>query len=456
MSGGMRDPREITAFRMRSRRKLLDGDARNWGWRPTAIALFCLFSAVAGARSAEPGVLRVGTSGDYAPFSSAVGGDRAKYEGFDIAVAQAYAADRGLEVRFVRFRWQDLLGSLAADRFDVAMSGITVRPERSAVGLFTAPVTETGAVILGRPKGRFRELAEYDRRPVRIGVNRGGHLERVASAHFAKATIVAIPDNAAVLESFVAGNLDAAVTDTLEAPLWMASAGDVDLHGPFTVDRKAYLVRPELPERAADLEGWLVAREIDGTLAGLRATYFGGGRATADPTSALLAAIDERLSLMPLVAVAKRRGGKPLEVPEREAYVLEAAVEGARNAALRAGAKLPDEARVRALFRAQMEAAKEVQWNAIRDPDFVQPVSVPDLDEALRPALIRIGERVTALLLQIPPNSDATKLREAAQTELRSTWLSAASKHAIADAIAALSPTETEPESDLETGSETE
>ena len=66
--------------------------------------------------AADAAVLRVGTSGDYAPFSVAAD---SVYQGFDIAVARAYAADRGLELRFVPFSWPDLAGSLSADRFDV-------------------------------------------------------------------------------------------------------------------------------------------------------------------------------------------------------------------------------------------------------------------------------------------------------------------------------------------------
>lgn len=412
------------------------------GRRPALCLLVAwLAAAPLAARAEQPGVLRVGTSGDYSPFSTAKGEDPVEYSGFDIAVARAYAADRGLELRFIRFRWPALLESLRDDRFDVAMSGVTVRPERSAAGRFSVPVARTGAVILGRPKGRFRDLVEYDRRPVRIGVNRGGHLERVAETRFSRATIVAIPDNAAVLSALVEGRVDAAVTDTLEAPLWMAGAEDVDLHGPFTVDLKAYLVRAELAERAADLDAWLLEREADGTLASLRAEHFGDAAPTrtAEPIPALLAAIDERLSLMPLVAVAKRRSGRPLEVPEREALVLDAAVESARAAAQSAGAALPDDALVRALFRAQMEAAKEVQWNAIRDPDFAQPEQVPDLDDELRPALLRIGVRIAQGLVRLPAGADREALRAAASEQLRTSWLSDASKRAIADALVALS-----------------
>ena len=106
-------------------------------------AVLIAAGAVHAGERAKP-KLRVGTSGDYAPFSMAYG-DRVAGswtpQGLDIAVAQAYARDRGLEIEWVPFRWPDLRRDLAGGRFDVAMSGVTQRPERSLVGRYTIPVT---------------------------------------------------------------------------------------------------------------------------------------------------------------------------------------------------------------------------------------------------------------------------------------------------------------------------
>jgi len=436
-AAGKQQPASVSGRRIRD----LNWKVPNW----LRFALFVVVwvhcgVAIGQAEVQKPTVLRVGTSGDYAPFSTASGEDPVVYSGFDIAVARAYAADRGLELRFVRFLWPELTSSLAADKFDVAMSGVTIRPERSALGRFTVTVVETGAVVLGRPKGRFRNLDDFNRRPVRIGVNAGGHLEQVTSERFSRATVISIPDNAAVLQTLLAGGLDAAVTDTLEASHWREGTDDLDQHGPFTTDRKAYLVRADRPELASDLDSWLLESERDGRLEALRVEHFGPEFARSySPLDALLAAIDERLSLMPIVAVAKRRSGMPLEAPEREEVVLDAAVESARAAAERAGGSKPDEQLVKQLFRAQMEAAKEVQWNAIRDPDYVRPESVPDVKAVLRPALLRIGDRIGQLVVSLSTNLPGETVRQATLEQLRTPRLSNAARIEIADAITALS-----------------
>ncbi len=404
------------------------------------LTLLALIAALA-ARAAAAETLRVGTSGDYAPLSAASGNDPSGLDGFDVAVARAYAEERGLTLEFVIFRWPSLLVDLTKGRFDVAMSGITVRPERSAAGRFTVPVLESGAVVLVAQPERWPSLDDLDRPRVRIGVNAGGHLERAARARFPRATLVAIPDNDTVLRALLEGSLDAAVTDTLEAPVWLRAGEGFAALGPFTRDRKAYLVRADRPELAADLDAWLLARERDGSLARLRRAHLGdaAGGPVATPLGAILAAVDERLSLMPLIGVAKRREGLPLEVPEREALVLDAAVGEALDAAARAGSPPPPRAEVRGFFRAQIDAAKQVQWDSVRDPEFSPPASLPDLDSALRPALLRIGERQTRLLLALPAQPDLATLRQSTRDALRTPRVSEGSALAIANAIARLS-----------------
>lgn len=406
--------------------------------RPLAPLLLALLVAISAAGAEEGGALRVGVSGDYPPFSFAPAGDPSELQGFDVAVARAYAADRQRALEIVRFRWPELLSDLAADRFDVAMSGISVRPERSVAGTFTVPVMASGAVALVRGDAGFPDLVSLDDRRARIAVNRGGHLERVARAHFPRATITAIPDNAAVREALLSEKADAAVSDTLEAPIWLEGAEGVVQLGPFTSDLKAYLVRRDRIELATDLNAWLISREGDGTLAALRARYLGHGDSprSAGPVSALLAAVGERLDLMPLVAEAKRESGVPVTVPEREVFVVEAALAAARKAARDANLDpLPDRA-VRAFFEAQIYAAKEIQ-RAILEGPAGQGLSA-NLDTALRPALSRIGERIAFLLPMLPKRIERRALEDRARDRLRTPGLSDAARDALVEAILAL------------------
>lgn len=402
--------------------------------------LVCLIGLALGAPAVgEPDLLRVGTSGDYAPFSVAAPEAPLGHAGFDIDLARAYAQERGLRLELVPFRWPKLATDLEADRFDVAMSGVTVRPDRSVAGRFSAPLAESGAVVLVRDEGRFASLDAVDRRGIRIAVNAGGHLERAAEAHFQRATLVSIPDNSAVLAALESFSVDAVVTDTLEAPIWRLRTPDLVQLGPFTRDRKACLVRAERAALAADLDAWILAREQDGSLGKLRRKYFDArARPTATPLGALVAALDERLALMPWVVAAKRRDVRPISDRAREKRVLDAATASVSAAARRAGVEPPAEEAVLAFFRAQIDAAVQIQLTAARSPEGLDEAGAPDLESELRPALLRIGERIAALLLALPDDLDAASARAAVQDGLRSPWLSEASRASLVEALVAV------------------
>jgi len=136
---------------------------------------------------------------------------------------------------------------------------------------------------------------------------------------------------------------------------------------------------------------------------------------------------------MPLVAEAKRASGAPLEDPAREARVLDDAVAAARAAAAaRRVPPLPDET-VRAVFRIQIEAGKAVQAATLAGP----PAPGPPLDLArdLRPALTRLGERIAALLVELPPERDPAALRRAADDALDAPSVPPSLARALAEAL---------------------
>lgn len=102
--------------------------------------------------------------------------------------------------------------------------------------------------------------------------------------------------------------------------------------------------------------------------------------------------IDARLELMKPVAAWKQAEGAAVEDKAREAVVVEKAVEAA-------GKRNIDPEGAAAFFRAQIEAAKEIQvcwidrWTA---GTATPPAEVPDLKSEIRPQLIKIGGELLA------------------------------------------------------------
>jgi cyclohexadienyl dehydratase len=359
-------------------RPLLDARRARPVRRAGALAALLLLAAACLHPRPQGPPLRVGTSGDYAPFSFEHDG---KLEGLDVEVARRFARDEGRPLELLAFRWPELTRDLVAGRFDLAMSGVTMRPERAVVGVFTRPVAEAGAVVVAYNRIDPRSSA------LRLGVNAGGHLERLAARVFPRALLVRTQDNRRLADLLETGAAEAILTDEVEADA-LALPGAVRL-GPFSRDHKAYLGRD--PALVARLDAWLRAHEADGTLVKLRERWLGparGGERTAfaSDLGALLALIDLRLAFMPAVGAAKRASGRPIEDPEQEARVLASVRAESAERGLDPGG-------VETLFRAQIDAARVVQTEFLAHPWEIDPL---DLERDARPALGRISEVIVA------------------------------------------------------------
>src|SRR4051812_549193 len=100
------------------------------------------------------GVLRVGTTGDYTPFS--LKRPDGSYEGADIEMAHDLAARLGVRLELVPTIWVELLDDFLAERFDIAMGGVTVTAARAERVFFSVPTFVDGKRPLARREYRDR------------------------------------------------------------------------------------------------------------------------------------------------------------------------------------------------------------------------------------------------------------------------------------------------------------
>lgn len=317
-------------------------------------------------RAAE---LRVGTSGDYAPFSSLnAAGERT---GFDIELAERLATDLGLSLRWVPFRWPELARQLAAGEFDVAMGGVSWQPARAVTGYMTRALARGGPCVLGDPAA------------ARVAVNRGGVLEAWARGHLADRELLTVDDNRSLPELLAQGRVGALVTDSFELHAFERPGWASRCEAPLT--RKVYWVGPgRARELGPRIDSW--QREHAALILAAQERWF-GARQRLDATTHLVDLLARRLAFMPIVAALKAARGLPLEDAAREREVL---AEVQRNAAALGLPELP----VRELFALQIELSKAVQRRQ-NEP------STLDLGTQVRPALLDLGERIVAALGEV-------------------------------------------------------
>jgi cyclohexadienyl dehydratase len=177
--------------------------------------------------------LRVGTTGDYRPFTILDKGT-GEYSGFDIEMARGLAKALGVSIAFAPTTWSSLATDLAADDFDIAMGGVSVTLDRQKSGFFSAPYIRDGKTPIARcaDKEKFATLADIDRSGVKVIANPGGTNERFDRARLHAAQIVVYPDNLTIFDQLAAGRADLVITDASETPLPGAAASGRPLRHP--------------------------------------------------------------------------------------------------------------------------------------------------------------------------------------------------------------------------------
>jgi chorismate mutase-like protein len=350
-------------------------------------------------------LLRVGTSGDYAPFSTR--DPAGTPAGFDVELAEQLARDLGLELRWVAFRWPELGRQVAAAEFDVAMGGVTWQPVRGVTGYMTRAVARGGPCVLGDAAAR------------RIAVNRGGVLEAWARGHLSDRELVTVDDNLSLPALLAQGRVGAIVTDSFERkaferPGWASRCEPA-------LTRKVYWVGParadELGER---IDAWL--RGNGARVRAAQQRWFGEPQ-RLDSTTHLIDLIARRFAFMPVVAALKAQQNLPIEDLPREQEVLE----GVSRNAVRLG--LPERA-VRDLFALQIELSKAVQRRQ-------SEASALDFGGQVRPALTALGGRILDALVEVRSEHRLGAV-DIADLELLSPWLALEERQRLLTALLAV------------------
>ena len=386
------------------------------------------------------GVLRVGTSGDYAPFSLCRRGEN-QCEGFDIELSIQMAEDLGARIEFVRFKWPALLEDLAADKFDLAMSGITVRPERALRASFTRPYARTESVAVVADLNRFPDIGSIDEIGVRLAVNAGGHLEQVARSRFPRAKLLTTTLNRSLPAIILSKNADALLTDSLEVDSFLNPHPELHALPSFGNDSKAILMNSSNVDLRKWTDEWLLQKEVEGYLTCARRTWLGSSDREYIPLriKGLLSLLDIRFALMRGIAEYKRMHGLPIEDRARESIVLEE-IESQIARSVPPPLSKHLLAAAEDFFSLQIELAKRLQKVSLNSVG-----SVPRwaknrrLRTELRPAISGLNRRITEELLDLrarrPFRVGEAKYKEWTNTGLTTSELSEIARARIGTAM---------------------
>jgi glutamine transport system substrate-binding protein len=156
------------------------------------------------------GVLRIGTDATYPPFET-VDTETGAPEGFDIDLITEICRINDWKPEFIVTPFDGMIPGLQASKYDVAISSITITPERQAVVQFSDPYYLAGQV-LAVPLSNEITHGVDDLKDRRVGVQLGTTGELMAQK-IAGAKVFSYDNIGAAFIDMQNGNLDAVLND---------------------------------------------------------------------------------------------------------------------------------------------------------------------------------------------------------------------------------------------------
>ena len=158
----------------------------------------------------EAGKITIATSPDFPPFESLEG---SKVVGIEVEIMKLIAKDLGVECEFVQMDFDAVLFGIESAKYDCAMSGITVTPDREKNMLFTDPYYNAAQVIVVKADSAIASKEDLKDKTVSVQVGTtaesGCQDEGIAVEAFAA--------NADAKAALTTGRVDAWVVDNLTA-----------------------------------------------------------------------------------------------------------------------------------------------------------------------------------------------------------------------------------------------
>ncbi|MDG1994923.1 MAG: transporter substrate-binding domain-containing protein [Emcibacteraceae bacterium] len=218
----------------------------------------------------EKKVIRIGTTGDYGPFSYMSDKTLEQFNGLDIELAKDLAQSLNVDVEFVHTTWGTLMNDLLDDKFDVGMSGISINLARQRQAMFSSMIMSGGKAAISRDADadKYKTIAAINQPHVRVIVNPGGTNEQFTRQNFPDAQLILNDDNITIFQKIVDGDADIMVTDAIETIIQEQVHSELEAvnpNAPFNYTEKGYLFKRDVAFKTY-IDQWLNLLLKDGTV----------------------------------------------------------------------------------------------------------------------------------------------------------------------------------------------
>ena len=163
----------------------------------------------------QSGTLKVGTTGDF-PGWSFKNTTTNEYEGFDIDVAKALAADMGVEIEFVPTDWKNLVSGVVANKYYMTSSA-SITTQRAMQAGYSVSYYGTGTVAMTL-KENLEKFTDWNSvNGTTVAVTLGTVFENEAKKSFPDSKIIAVEAPARDFQEVLSGRSLVSLTSKVEA-----------------------------------------------------------------------------------------------------------------------------------------------------------------------------------------------------------------------------------------------
>lgn len=220
-------------------------------------------SAAAAFETVTPGKLTMSTNAAFPPYEMTE--DDGSFSGIDVEIAQAIAAELGLELQIDDMDFDAALLAVQQGKSDMVMAGVTVNEERMQVMDFSDSYS-TGVQVIIVPEGSdiasVEDLAGHV-----IGTQRGTTGNIYCTDEFGEDHIVAYDNGLTATQALVNGQIDCIVIDSAPAAEFVrANPGLTILDTEYAVEDYAIGLNKENPALKDAVNAALNKLIADGTV----------------------------------------------------------------------------------------------------------------------------------------------------------------------------------------------
>jgi L-cystine transport system substrate-binding protein len=222
------------------------------------------------AKIKAAGALRIGTEGNYSPFT--YHDSKNVLVGFDVEIAQEIAKRLGVKASFSEGPWDGLIAGLDSNRYDAVINEVTITEARKAKYDFSDPYGATKAVLIVKT-GDTKIKTFADLKGKKVVANLTTTYAQLARDNGAEVISSDLP-----FDLVSQGRADATINDRLFFLDYKKQKPNVPLtivaeHN--EVDYQGVIVRKGNPDLVAAINKALADLKADGTYLKISQKYFG-------------------------------------------------------------------------------------------------------------------------------------------------------------------------------------